>query len=849
VNGVIKSALTAALLAAVSPPSFGYDAIPTDGAFHVDPPTVEVGRTLPLTVVYVVGASGLAEGGTVSFRTDRLTWDEPYLESGAVKLVTDTGASFEVGKRDQRHVGWQVTVKVTGAALVEGDRIEVTLGNAAARSHECTVQLFAEDAQVLPAFVDHAATGKPDNWYVSAHGLCPRVRVVAGLPHKLRVVVPSELSPGDDFSVRIAIMDAFHNPPREPYEGLLIIDLPDGLSGAAERRVTGEDGNSLDLTGLRAVKAGTYRLRVRSGDGLLSAESNPMWVRDATSERLLWGNLHAHTRYSDGEGTPASCYDYARNFGLLDFAAVCDHDLMPDRARNPGLTRERAWADIQAMAAARHEAERFVTFSGHEWTGVDGHHNIYYLSDGGHPLIMGHEYEPDPATDHIGEVYDLLRGRTDVLVIPHIQTIIADWDMQDPAFGPVAEIYSVHGFSVHPGQVKRGGVSFDDALARGLHLGAIADADTHMGMPGHDYPRDSMNFMVYSNGLAAVRTRRFSRDGLFDALRARSCYATTGTRILLEITADDRPMGSIYTSDDAPRFRGRVSGTAPIAEVRLYCDGEVLRTWSGTGRDMSFEGVGLAPTADERAYYVEVEQTDGEFAWSSPVWVRRHSLPDLRVVEAERDGRGVRVTVSNDGNVEARDVDVALFRGDAPAASTALRRANIDRSTSGLEIWTRRLGDGRATVFLRCRNGEFSGTCRWAGVERCLSMPSIKMHDFTAGDTGAEWSCNAGPSDAGFNLAFWFNPADSPRVLIGFEAPEGAAVYLGEERVPPEPMVVHLAPSDCTEVESVTLPLLRPGESHSFRFKSAPAHLVVMIDPADVIEELVEDNALPVAAP
>lgn len=42
--------------------------------------------------------------------------------------------------------------------------------------------------------------------------------------------------------------------------------------------------------------------------------------------RVYFGSLHAHTRYSDGSGTPAEAFTYARDTGKLDFMAVTEHN-------------------------------------------------------------------------------------------------------------------------------------------------------------------------------------------------------------------------------------------------------------------------------------------------------------------------------------------------------------------------------------------------------------------------------------------------------------------------------------------------------------------------------------------
>ena len=43
-------------------------------------------------------------------------------------------------------------------------------------------------------------------------------------------------------------------------------------------------------------------------------------------ERVFFGNIHSHTSYSDGTGTPEDAYRYARHTGHLDFLAITDHN-------------------------------------------------------------------------------------------------------------------------------------------------------------------------------------------------------------------------------------------------------------------------------------------------------------------------------------------------------------------------------------------------------------------------------------------------------------------------------------------------------------------------------------------
>jgi predicted metal-dependent phosphoesterase TrpH len=53
-----------------------------------------------------------------------------------------------------------------------------------------------------------------------------------------------------------------------------------------------------------------------------------MWHTNADPEKVgvYFGNLHSHTSYSDGSGTPSEAYKYARDTAKLDFLAITEHN-------------------------------------------------------------------------------------------------------------------------------------------------------------------------------------------------------------------------------------------------------------------------------------------------------------------------------------------------------------------------------------------------------------------------------------------------------------------------------------------------------------------------------------------
>ena len=65
-----------------------------------------------------------------------------------------------------------------------------------------------------------------------------------------------------------------------------------------------------------------------------------------------------------------------------------------------------------------------------------------------------------------------------------------------------------------------------------------------------------------------------TRDALFDAMRARRTYATTGERIILQTSVNGTDMGSRGRYSANRSVVGKVIATAPIAEIAIVKNGE-----------------------------------------------------------------------------------------------------------------------------------------------------------------------------------------------------------------------------------------------------------------------------------
>jgi hypothetical protein len=206
-----------------------------------------------------------------------------------------------------------------------------------------------------------------------------------------------------------------------------------------------------------------------------------------------------------------------------------------------------------------------VTFHGYEWSGntpAGGDHNVYYLEDGpirrsSHALI---DDRSDADTDcyPIDRLYAANAGRDDVLITPHIGGRMASLDYHDPALEPAIEIASQWG---------RFEWFARDALARGLQVGFTGGSDDHSGRPG--WSAATLGHHGKRGGLTGFLAHDLTREGIWEALRSRRLYGTSGVRMLLDLTVDGYPMGSACTLNGAPEIAVQAHGTSPLDRIEL----------------------------------------------------------------------------------------------------------------------------------------------------------------------------------------------------------------------------------------------------------------------------------------
>jgi hypothetical protein len=227
----------------------------------------------------------------------------------------------------------------------------------------------------------------------------------------------------------------------------------------------------------------------------------------------------------------------------------------------------------------------------------------------------------DERFDSPPELWEALRGAPALTFAHHSAgaPVAVDWRIApDPVLEPVTEIVSVHGSSESfdspwpvAGMIE--GNTVRDALGRGYRLGLIGSGDSHDGHPGLVQLAGAT-----SGGLAGIFAEELTRDAVLEAMRARRVYATNGPRIVLEVTLDGKPMGSIVPADAPGKLEVQVAAPGAIEVVELITPEGVVSRYPGEGqRSLALENE-LPAFARGVWLYVRVRQSDDGAAWSSP---------------------------------------------------------------------------------------------------------------------------------------------------------------------------------------------------------------------------------------
>lgn len=520
-------------------------------------------------VDYTVGVAGIDDGGRVrlAYRSvsDHGTpqFDNParpnYVSVRASRPVQLTPMFEPAG--GVRPWAKTITFAVSEGQLAHGDRVTIVLGDKLCGGPGMHAQTYPERRFTFKLQIDPFGTG------LYEHVVDLGYPIVGGTATQLVIVVPSDVVVGEPSWLQVRVLDRWGNPDPK-YKGSVsfVGDAPNGLPEAY--RFTGSDAGVHRFEGVRFTKSGALTVVARDESVGFAASSNPIRSHETTPDhRLFWGDLHGQTEETVGTGTIPDYFAYARNISAVDATAHSGNDFQ---------ITDDVYRQLRENAEKFYEPGRFVTFHGYEWSGntpAGGDHNVYYLNDG--PLRRSSHTQvpdkPDIGSDcyPIDRLYTANARRDDVLITPHIGGRRANLDYHDPDLEPAIEIASQWG---------RFEWFAREALERGMRVAFIGGSDDHSGRPGWSAP--TLAHHGARGGLTAYLATELTREAIWDALRSRRCYGTSGPRIILDVSVNGQPMGSEFRATESPLVAVRVLGTAPLDTVELRRGLETVHTFS-----------------------------------------------------------------------------------------------------------------------------------------------------------------------------------------------------------------------------------------------------------------------------
>lgn len=373
-----------------------------------------------------------------------------------------------------------------------------------------------------------------------------------------------------------------------------------------------------------------------------------LWRINGKKYGLYWGDFHRHTDVSNCRTPHDGCiveqFRYAYDVAKLDFLGTSDHTDV-GKMYDP-----YEWWCNQKLADVFQSPDFFNSFYVYEreqrWPW--GHRNVIFSKRGGPLVYIKRALYKDspwqsklPVTDGEAEIspqelWQILRKNgMAVSIISHTgaTSMGTNWDLYeqiDNAVENLVEIYqgcrvSYEGIGTpqptvglprraKPASGKEPGAGRDfgkynkgvyqNALQNGYKLGVFASSDhisTHTTFGG-------------------VYTEAFSREGILEAMNTRRTIAATD-KIFLEFSCNGRLLGSIFETDKKLTLKVAVSGTAKLKRITIVRNEADYKLFEPKGKKFTKTFTDPEPIEGENRYYIRVEQTDGNMAWSSPVWV------------------------------------------------------------------------------------------------------------------------------------------------------------------------------------------------------------------------------------
>jgi trimeric autotransporter adhesin len=305
---------------------------------------------------------------------------------------------------------------------------------------------------------------------------------------------------------------------------------------------------------------------------------------------FYFGNLHAHSKYSDGAGTPAQGFAFARDVAHMHFYAITDH---------AELLSSSEWSDIGNQANAYNSDGTFVALRGFEYTNyLWGHINVFATNS-------TRSFWNSPT---LSSFYTWIDGQNGIGQFNHPGSPddFSDFSFSSRAADNMALLETANAGATNASNAIL--PNYDNALRKGWKVAPTGNNDNETLT---DLGRRTV---LVASGL--------TRAELLSAMRARRMYSSDDHNLEIAFVLNGAWMGSTVSgSAGTYTFDVALLDDEAIALVELIANGAVASQLTpAAGTTQLVWNPTLEVTADTYAY-LKVTEADTEVSVTAPIWI------------------------------------------------------------------------------------------------------------------------------------------------------------------------------------------------------------------------------------
>lgn len=406
-------------------------------------------------------------------------------------------------------------------------------------------------------------------------------------------------------------------------------------------------GTNVTVSGLTNGTTYFFRVFTRLGAAYSAGVQTTGTPFDpASGYQYLFGNLHAHSSYSDGNKDdltkiPSDDYAFARDALCMDFLGLSEHNHAGAGMALSDYPLGFSQANALNGVAGGVSGNSIVTLWGMEW-GV--------ISGGGHVLVYGFDdqligweagnYNIFVAKNDYTSLFNTINSQPGAFAsLAHPNT--SDYGniagtaydaAKDNAIvatavesGPAFSTNGTFPYNDFPSQLAYLGY-YKTMLAKGYRIGASMDQDNH-----------NMTFGTANGNRLVVLAAAKTRPELMNAMRSMRFYASNDCNARVDYKLNGYVLGSSVTGGGVPNITlsvtdldaedassieiwgGPVNAAVPAAPLKTYLALNSISFNSGNPENNQ-------PDNTTYYYFALITQNDGNKIVTSPIWYTRSDI-------------------------------------------------------------------------------------------------------------------------------------------------------------------------------------------------------------------------------